>query len=97
MRKAEEFKLRDPKIRTFEIIQYITGPIECESMKDLSPKMQDQIMTALELKAQQEGLRLQIIGVRCDKDIDSTDPRRTWFLHVIASEVVIVVPPGGLH
>lgn len=76
-------------VRTFEILQYISGPIECESMDDLPANLQDVIFAALERKAHDVGLPLAIVAVRCDKDIDSIDETRVWFLHIVASEIVV--------
>lgn len=77
------------KIRTFEIVQYISGPVSCEGMDDLPPNLQDAVYAALEKKSDEVELPLAIISVRCDKDLDSTDPTRVWFLHIVASEIVL--------
>ncbi len=87
---AAKAQIRDPKIRTFEIVQYITGPLEVENMSDLSQQMQDQIMAALDAKSKQVELPLAVVAVRCDFDPDVPDDSpRKFFLHVIASEIVI--------
>lgn len=77
-----------PRVRTFEIVQYLNAPIECETMDDLPANLQDAVFAALEAKAAQVELPLKIVLVRCDKDIDSLDPTRVWFLHIVASEIV---------
>ena len=91
-----EFSTAQP-IRTFRVMQYITAPIECEQMNDLPSQIQDRIYAALEKKAQELELPLTIVAVRCDRDIDSEDPKRQWFLEVIASEIVMAIEPGRLH
>jgi hypothetical protein len=82
-------------IRTFEAITYLTAPIMCESMDDLTPQMQDQVMKALEEISDKVELPLQIVAIRCDKDYDSTDPQKVWYLHILASEVVIGIDRGS--
>lgn len=91
--------LRDASIRTFEMVQYISGYIEdVEKMEDLPSHIQDAVMEALENKSDEVGLPLTIVYVHCDKDIDSEDPQRQFFLHIIASEIVAaVIPTGPVH
>lgn len=87
---------RPQQIRTFEIVQYITAPIECETLDDLPANLQDAVLMALEQKAKEVELPLAIIAVRCDKDIDSTDPKRVWFLHIVASEIVLAIDQSNM-
>lgn len=84
-------------IRTFRLIQYITGYVECEQMSDLPALLQDKLYEALEAKAHEVELPLTIVAVRCDKDIDSEDPKREFFLEVIASEIVMGIDAGRLN
>lgn len=82
--------IRDVGIRTFEMIQYLSGPLPpVEKVDDLSPQMQDALMLALERKSQEVHLPLAIVALRCDVDYDKPDddPHR-YYLHVIASEIV---------
>lgn len=78
-----------PRVRTFEIVQYVTGYVECEKMEDLPNNIQDRIFAALEAKSKEVELPLQIVGVKCEIDVDSEDETRKFFLHVIASEIVV--------
>ena len=91
--------MRDASIRTFELVQYISGYIEgVEKMDDLPPQIQDAVMQALEVKSEEVGLPLAVVLVRCDKDLDSEDEQRQFFLHIIASEVVAAaIPTGRVH
>lgn len=78
--------------RVFDMVQYITGPLEVESMNDLSQEMQDQIMAALERRSDEIGTPLVVKGVRCDHDPDLPDDHpHKFYLHVVASEIVAVV------
>lgn len=80
---------RTAQLRIFEISQVVSGFIKCETIDDLSSQMQDQIYAALEHKSREVELPLAIVLVRCDVDHDATDPRQKFFLHVVASEVVM--------
>ncbi len=80
--------LKPKGIRTWEFIQYVTGYVQCETLDDLPNQMQDLIMLAVEKLSEKEELPMAVVMVRCDKDIDSADPLRQWFLHVIVSEIV---------
>lgn len=76
-------------IRLFDIVAYITAPIECETVADLPPQMQDAILQALELKSKEVELPLAIVAVRCDIDHGETPDKDRPYLHVVASEVVM--------
>jgi len=90
----------DTGIRTFQVVQYVTGPLE-GNIDDWPPVIQDKVYAALEAKAQEVQLPLVIIASYCDKDHDSTDETKVWFLRIVASEVVAaddrLVNPGRLH
>lgn len=75
-------------IRTFEIVQYISGPLEGE-LNDWPANIQDAVYAALERKAKEVELPLAIVASRCDIDHDATDPQRKFFLHIVASEIVM--------
>lgn len=86
---------RLPGIRTFEMVQYISGwpasfPDTGEgTMDDLPANLQDVIYKAMERKSLEVALPLAVVKVRCDVDLDKPEdaPDRV-FLHVILSEVV---------
>lgn len=80
--------LKPSGIRTFEIVQYVTAPLE-GGMDDWPSNIQDAVYKALEDKAAQVELPLVIIHSRCDIDWDATDPLRKFYLHIVASEVVM--------
>lgn len=89
MGSTEIPSMRAPGIRTFRLIQYVTGYIEgVSTVDDLPSRMQDQVAEALERLADKYQLPLAIVRVVCDKDIDSKDPTRQFFVEVIASEVI---------
>lgn len=77
-------------LRTFEIVQYVDGYIE-GTFNDWPANIQDAIFAALEWKSKQVGLPLAIVSSKCDHDPDIDDtahPRKFW-LHIVASEVVM--------
>lgn len=83
--------LTDTGIRTFEIVQYISGPLEGE-LSDWPANIQDAVYEALELKSKQEDLPLAIVASRCDIDHDAETegrPHQKFFLHIVASEIVM--------
>lgn len=77
-------------IRTFEIVQYVTGPLEGE-FKDWPSNIQDRIMDALDRKSKEVELPLTIVHSYCDIDhgeaMDRSQDR--YFLRIIASEIVV--------
>lgn len=78
-------------IRTFEIVQYISGPLEGE-LADWPAKIQDAVYAALELKAAEVELPLAIVASRCDIDHDAEAegrPNQKFFVHIVASEIVV--------
>lgn len=84
------------RARTFELVQYITAPLNVESMADLPSQMQDQVLEALERKAAMTGLKLAIAGIRCDEDVDEpVDSPKRYYLHIVASEVIVGVDNGA--
>ncbi len=72
-------------IRTFEMIQYVSGFVE-GGIDDWPANLQDALYAALERKAHEVRLPLQIVLSYCDKDID--DGR--FYIRCIASEIVAV-------
>ncbi len=85
-RKANRL-LGNTRIRTFEIVQYVSAPTP-GGIDDWPANIQDAVWAALEKKAHDVELPLKIVHSYCAKDIDSTDPTRVWYLHIIASEIV---------
>lgn len=83
------FTAQPGEIRTWTAVQYITGWVECESIDDLPPKMQDTIMKAVKKLADDVMLPLKVVHVSCDEDIDkSTDETPVYFLRIVVSEIV---------
>lgn len=76
-------------IRTFEIVAYLTAPIECESMDDLPSHMQDQVYEALERKSKEVELPLTIVAVGCGIDHGETEDKDRPYIRIIASEIVV--------
>lgn len=94
-------KQRDPKklqpstgIRTFEAVQYVSGPLG-GTLEDWPAQIQDAIWKALDVASGNVQLPLTIVHALCDKDHDATDPNKTWYIHVVASEVVVAYEPKG--
>lgn len=81
--------LGDSGVRTFEIVQYVTGHMEGE-LKDWPSNVQDAVMAALEAKSDDVELPLAIVFSKCDHDPELPEghPQRFW-IHIIASEVVM--------
>lgn len=78
-------------LRTFEIVQYISGPLEGE-LADWPANIQDAVYAALEAKAKEVELPLAVVASRCDIDHDAEAegrPTQKFFLHIVASEVVM--------
>lgn len=72
-----------PQVRTFDMVQNISGPVEGE-INDWPSHMQDTIYFALEQikkKHQLPSMPL-IVMSRCDWDLD-----QGWYVHVIAQHV----------
>lgn len=76
-------------IRTFELVQYISAPIECETLADLPAQMQDAVLAALEAKSKEVELPLAIVAIGCDTDYGETKEHDKPFLRIVASEVVM--------
>lgn len=76
------------RIRTFEMIQYVTLALE-GGIEDWPANIQDAIYEAAERKAKEVELPLAIVFAVCDKDHDSTDENKQYFIRVVLSEVVI--------
>ncbi len=88
-------------IRTFEIVQYVSGWLDGE-FSDWPAQIQDAVLAALERKSGEVGLPLAIVFSKCDHDVDlpNEHPRKFW-LHIVASEVVMAdartIDPRRLH
>jgi len=72
-------------IRTFELVQWLTGPLEGDKFDDYPAIIQDKVLAALEKKSDEVGLPLAILGVRCEMDYEAN----RWYLMIVASEVVV--------
>lgn len=71
-----------PQVRTFDMVQNISGPVEGE-INDWPAHMQDTIYFALEQIKKKHNLPgLLIVHSVCDHDID-----HGWYVHVIAQHV----------
>lgn len=84
------FKSKISGIRTFEMVQYVTGYVEGD-FNDWPANIQDKILAALERKSQQVELPLTIVHSSCMVDYGETLDRSQdhFYLHVIASEIVV--------
>ncbi len=76
-------------VRTFELIQYVTAPLE-GGIKDWPSHIQDAIYEALEKKAQQVELPLTIVDAGCLIDYaDEEGQADRFYVLVMASEIVV--------
>lgn len=82
--------IRVPSIKTFELVQWISGYVECERMDDLPAHLQDKIYKALEAKSAELKLALAIVAVGCGEEADAPDAEHRYYLRVTASEVVMI-------
>ena len=77
-------------IRTFEVKVYVNGYVE-GGLADWPANVQDAIYEALEKKSDEVQLPLTVVHSYCDIDhgeaMDGSQDR--FFLHVIASEIVV--------
>lgn len=80
---------KNSAIRTFELVQYTTAPIPCETMDDLPNNLQDQVYEALERASKKIELPLCIVAVESSIDYGETEDEDRPYLRVIASEVVM--------
>src|SRR5690606_27256706 len=89
LREGHMAKLNGTGIRTFEIVQYVSGHLE-GAIDDWPAQVQDAVWQALEDKAKEVGLPLSIVLSKCEHDPELTaeHPHKFW-LHIIASEVVM--------
>lgn len=76
------------KIRTFEIVQEVTGILE-GGFEDWPAQIQDQVMAALERKAKEVGLMLVLVGAACGMDYGDTEKQDKPYVRIIASEVLV--------
>lgn len=75
------------KIRTFEIVQYVTGWVDGD-INDWPANIQDAVHKALERKAKEVELPLTIVASYCDVDYGETKEQDKFYLRVIASEII---------
>lgn len=96
--KREQAKtpLGGTNIRTFELLQYVSGFLE-GGIDDWPANIQDAIYKALEAKSHAVQLPLTIVMSYCDADVDSEDPRKKFFVRIIASEIVAVDTGATRH
>lgn len=82
-------------VRTWEIVQYVTGPLEGE-LQDWPANIQDQVFEAFERLVDKVELPLAIVGSVCDVDygeaVDRTQDK--YFVRIIASEIVAAYEPS---
>lgn len=95
-RRAE--LLKGSEIRTFEMIQYVTAPLEGE-LDDWPANIQDAIFAALERKAKSVQLPLKIVLAYCDMDydLDASKVPSVYFVRVVASEIVAKLDKKRMH
>jgi len=74
-------------IRTWESITYVSGFLE-GSLDDWPAQIQDTVLKAVEKLSHEVQLPLAVTHSYCDKDLDSTDPNKVWFVRIFLSEVV---------
>lgn len=77
------------KIRVFEIVQYVSGPLEGK-LDDWPPQIQDAVNAALERKSAEVQLPLCIVDSACQIDYGDSQGQDRFFLRIIASEIVAV-------
>lgn len=75
-------------IKTYEVVVYVSGYLEGE-LADWPANIQDRLLEALERKAQEVEHPLTIVHSRCDVDYGETSKDDKFYLHVIASEIVV--------
>lgn len=90
-RTLKDTLLKSTGIRTFQVLQYVTGPLP-GGVDDWPANIQDVIYRALDIKSAQVELPLTVVHSFCDKDHDR-DPAKepVFFLCVIASEIVTAI------
>jgi hypothetical protein len=86
--------LNTNKIRTFEMIVNVSGPLAGE-LSDWPAKIQDGIYEAMERKAEEVKLPLAVVRSGCEHDVDEG-----YYLRVILSEIITaderMIKGGGL-
>ncbi len=75
-------------IKTYEIVQYVSGYLDGD-LSTWPANIQDRILEALERKAQDVEHPLTIVHSRCDVDYGETSAQDRFYIHVIASEIVV--------
>jgi hypothetical protein len=74
--------------RLFELVQAVSAPLAGE-MADWPDHIQEKVMSALDRLAEREKVALAIVYSVCDRDYAHMDPAKdTWYVRVVASEVV---------
>lgn len=78
------------RVRTFEIVQYVTGPLEGK-LEDWPASIQDAVYQALERKAEEVELPLMVVDSACGIDYGEANDgsQDRFFLHILASEIVV--------
>lgn len=93
MRKDQSGSIADfsksTGVRTFEIVQYITAPLEGD-IEQWPSNIQDRIYEALEKKSNDVELPLKIVASYCAIDYGENTSEDRPYLHIIASEIVAV-------
>lgn len=75
------------RVRTFEIVQYVTSPLEGD-INDWPSNIQDAIYAALVKKSEEVELPLVIVASFCDIDYGENKSEDRPYLRIIASEVI---------
>lgn len=82
--------LRAPEIRTFELIQYVSGFLDGE-LKDWPANIQDVVLEAMARKSDEVKLPLTVIASGCEFDDDpECAPEKKFWVKVLLSEIVVV-------
>lgn len=93
------------KIRTFELLSYITAPPDTPSfpctvlLEDMPSNMRDAVFEAMERKSADVGLQLAIVHCVVDEDheyVEGVTPSK-WFMHIVLSEVIVAPDMKSIH
>lgn len=74
-------------VRTFEIVQNVSGQLEGE-LRDWPPNIQDKVWEALDRLSKKERIPVAVVGSECGFDINDNGIGGTWYVRVLASEIV---------
>lgn len=95
MNDDKSVSFRIPEIRTFECRVWLTGRVEGE-FADWPANLQDELMKALERKADEVKRPLVIVASECGYvEADKPPFVGRWYARVIASEVVAGIDPNA--